>query len=124
MILVDTSIWIDHLRNGNPGLSDRLLVGNVLCHPLIVAELALGTLKSRTDVLALLDNLPQSPRATETELRVLIEERRLYGRGIGVVDLNLVASCLLSPGTFLWTADRRLNDVAKDTGIPLVGAAH
>ena len=124
MILVDTSVWVDHLRNDNRQLSDRLIAGLVLCHPLIVAELALGTLKSRHELLTLLDDLPGAPRASDSEVRTLIEDRRLMGRGIGVDDLHLVASCLLSPGTSLWTTDRRLNTVAKDVQIPVVQASN
>lgn len=124
MILVDTSVWVDHFRNGNRHLAERLIAGAVLCHPLIVAELALGTLKSRGELLTLLDDLPGAPRASDAEVRTLIEDRRLMGRGIGVVDLHLVASCLLSPGTSLWTNDRRLNTVAKDVQIPLCHASN
>lgn len=123
MILVDTSVWVDHFRNDNRQLADRLLAGAVLCHPMIVAELALGTLKSRGALLTLLDDLPAAPRASDSEVRTLIEDRRLMGRGIGVVDLHLVASCLLSPGTSLWSSDKRLNTVAIDVQIPLAHAS-
>ena len=119
MILVDTSVWVDHLRNGNSMLVAQLRSGSVLCHPMVVAELALGTLKSRRKVLSLLDDLPKAIEATGQEIRILVEDRKLYGRGIGVVDLHLVASCLLAPGTFLWTGDRRLNAVAVEVGIPV-----
>ena len=117
MILVDTSVWVGHLRTGNSMLVEHLLSGNVLCHPLIIAELALGTLKSRGQILSLLDDLPKAPDVTVEEIRVLIENRKLYGRGIGVVDLHLVAFCLLAPGTSLWTGDRRLQAVAVEVGV-------
>ena len=124
MILVDTSVWVDHLRTGNSMLVDNLRSGNVLCHALIIAELALGTLKSRSQVLSLLDDLPKAPDVTVEEIRVLIENRKLYGRGIGVVDLHLLASCLLAPGTSLWTGDRRLHAVAVEVGVPVAEASN
>ena len=124
MILVDTSVWVDHLRTGNSILVEYLRSENVLCHPLIIAELALGTLKSRGQILSLLDDLPKAPDVTNEEIRVLIEYRQLYGRGIGVVDLHLVASCLLAPGTSLWTGDRRLHTVAVEVGIPVEEASN
>ena len=124
MILVDTSVWVDHLRTGNSMLVEHLRLGNVLCHPLIIAELALGTLKSRDQILSLLDDLPKAPDVTNEEIRALIEYRKLYGRGIGVVDLHLVASCLLAPRTSLWTGDRRLNAVAVELGVPVEQASN
>ena len=120
MILVDTSVWVDHLRHGNSILIQQLQSGTVLCHPLIVAELSLGTLKSRDDVLSLLGDLPTGVTATNSEVRHLIQERQLYGRGVGVVDVHLVACCLMTSGTSLWTGDKRLNAVAADLKIPLV----
>lgn len=123
MILVDTSVWVEHLRSGNSMLVKHLRSGNVHCHPLIITELALGTLKSRSQVLSLLDDLPKAPSVKNEEIRGLIEYRKLYGRGIGVVDLHLIASCLLAPGTSLWTGDRRLNAVAVDVGVPVEQAA-
>lgn len=120
MILVDTSVWVDHLRHGNSLLVEQLHSGSVLCHPLIVAELSLGTLKSRVDVLSLLADLPTGVTATNAEVQHLIEERKLYGRGVGVVDVHLAACCLMTSGTSLWTGDKRLNAVAAELGIPLV----
>lgn len=105
-------------------LAEHLRSGNVLCHPMVIVELALGTLKSRGQVLSLLDDLPKAPDVTHEESRVLIEDRKLYGRGIGVVDLHLVASCLLAPGTSLWTGDRRLNAVAVEAGVPVEQASN
>lgn len=117
MILADTSIWIDHLKHGDADLSARLFAGIIVCHPLVVAEIALGSLKDRSEVLDLLDRLPGLPVADLEEIRVLIETRRLYSRGIGYVDASLIASCLLEPGTTLWTRDRRLDAVAGEIGI-------
>ena len=124
MILVDTSIWVDHLRTGNSVLVEQLRSGYVLCHPFIITELALGSLKSRDEIISLLNDLPKAPEATVEEVRILIEDRKLYGRGIGAVDLHLVASCLLTPGTPLWTSDKRLNAVAVELGVPIQQASN
>ena len=117
MILADTSIWIDHLRKGDERLRDLLLAGRILCHPLIVAEIALGSLKARDEVLGLLDNLPMLVEAQIAETRFMIEDRRLFSRGIGLVDAALVAACLIAPGSRLWTRDQRLAAVASEVGI-------
>ena len=117
MTLADTSVWIDHLRSGVRELSDRLGHGQIAIHPLIVAELALGNLRDRDRTLALLDLLPQVKIAHLDEVRVLIESRRLYGLGIGVIDAHLIASVLISPSTLLWTRDKQLRNVAEDLGI-------
>lgn len=120
MILADTSIWIDHLRDGNADLAALLSAGGIACHPLIVAEIALGSIKARSEVLRLLDQLPTLPVAELDEIRSLIEIRSLFSRGIGYVDVSLIASCLLVPGTMLWTTDRRLNAIAGDLEIAIV----
>lgn len=117
MILADTSIWIDHLRADDAELAGRLFAGAIVCHPFVVAEIALGSLKDRDEVLGLLDRLPGVPVADVSEVRTLIEVRRLFSRGIGYVDVSLIASCLLEPGTTLWTRDRRLAGVADEIGI-------
>ena len=106
MILADTSIWIDHLRSGNKDLSKQLGRGNVAIHPFIIAELALGSLRERTKTLALLDLLPLVRVAQQSEVRLLIETRRLYNLGIGLIDGHLIASALLSSPTLLWTKDK------------------
>ena len=121
MILADTSIWIDHLRDGDAALRDRLTAGGIVCHPFVAAEIALGSLKDRHDVLGLLDRLPALPMADAQEVRTLIEARRLFSRGIGFVDASLIAACLLAPGTTLWTRDRRLAAVADDVGLAAPG---
>lgn len=114
MILVDTSVWVDHLRVGDPILASLLDADRILGHPWVVAEIALGSLKSRATVLDLLDGLPQAPAASIEELRHVIEERALFSRGIGLVDVGLLASCLLIPGSRLWTRDKRLAAVADE----------
>ncbi|MFT3972647.1 MAG: PIN domain-containing protein [Amaricoccus sp.] len=117
MILADTSVWVDHLRHGDARLAALLTAGRIVCQPLVSAEIALGSLRDRAGVLGLLDRLPRLPLARMDEIRLLIDRRRLFGRGIGVVDTSLLASCLLAPGTDLWTRDRRLASVAAELGV-------
>lgn len=117
MILADTSIWIDHLRSGNKELRKLLNQGQVVIHPFIIAELALGSLKQRVQTLALLDLLPQVRVAQLSEVRLMIEARRLYSLGIGLTDAHLIASVFLNPSTLLWTRDKRLRKAAEGLGI-------
>ena len=117
MILADTSVWAQHLRGGDRLLAERLEAGHIVGHALVVAEIALGSLRDRTGILGLLDDLASLPVADADEVRVLIERRRLFGRGIGFVDASLVASCLLVPGTRIWTRDRKLDAVAREAGV-------
>lgn len=117
MILADASIWVEHLRHGDACLGALLDAGRIACHPFVVAEIALGTLGARAEVLGLLDGLAMLPVAELREVRLLVEAQRLFGRGIGLVDATLLASCLLVPGTQLWTGDRRLGAVAADLGL-------
>ncbi len=117
MILADTSIWIDHLRSGNKELRMHLDQGQIVIHPFIIAELALGSLKERAKTLTLLDLLPQVRVAQLSELRVMIEARHLYSLGIGLTDAHLIASVSIDPPTLLWTSDQRLRKVAEALGI-------
>ncbi|MFN3546515.1 MAG: type II toxin-antitoxin system VapC family toxin [Mesorhizobium sp.] len=117
MILVDTAIWVDHIRHKMPRLIRVLDDGQGLCHPFVIGEIALGSLRDRQFVLESLSSLPQAPVADHGELMFLLEERRLYSLGIGYVDLHLIASCQLLPGTLLWTRDRRLVAAARQLGI-------
>lgn len=117
MILADTSVWIDHFRSGNRRLRQELARGQIAMHPFVAGELSLGLLKDRTQTLALLDLLPQVRVARLEEVRALIEARRLYGQGIGLVDAHLIASVFLSPSTQLWTRDKQLRKVAESLGI-------
>ena len=112
MILVDTSVWIDHLRKGNPQLKSLLYENKVLVHPFIVGELACGSLRNRAEILRLLRALPEALLAQHHEVLSLIENERLYGRGIGWVDAHLLASALLSNSRF-WAIDNRLSRVAS-----------
>lgn len=117
MILADTSVWIDHFRSGNKELLRHLNQGQIVIHPSVTAELALGSLKDRTKTLALLDLLPHVRVAQLHEIRTLTEARRLYGLGIGLTDAHLIASVLINPPTLLWTKDKPLRKVAESLGI-------
>ena len=117
MILADTSIWIDHFRSGNRELRKHLDQGQIVIHPFIVAELALGSLKHRTKTLALLDLLPQARAAQLSEVRRMIEDRGLYNVGIGLTDAHLIASVLIDSPTLLWTRDKPLRKTAEALGI-------
>ena len=97
-LLVDTSVWVDHLRKDDTLLAEALAEHRVAMHPHILGEIALGSLKNRRTLLSLLENLPQVPTATDREVQTLIERRRLFGRGIGYVDAHLLASASLAPG--------------------------
>ena len=114
MILVDTSVWVDHLRDGTPALAAALEQGSVLTHPFVLGELACGKLKNRGEVLQLLGELPAAPMATDPEALDFIERRALMGRGIGYVDVHLLASVALAGTAQLWTQDKRLAAVAAD----------
>ena len=120
MILVDTSIWIDHLRTGDDELIGLLNDNDVLAHPWIAGELALGYLSRRTEVLALIQNLPQATVATHDEVLALIDRHQLFGIGIGYVDAHLLAATMLTPGARLWTRDKRLTSTAAGLGISQV----
>ena len=112
MILVDTSVWVDHLRSNEPALAEALESGLVLAHPFLVGELACGNLRNRAAVMVLLRSLPAAPVATDAEALAFIEGRSLMGRGIGYIDVHLLASAALSHDTLLWTRDRRLAEIA------------
>ena len=117
MILADTSIWIDHFRLGDTDLQKALNLGQILIHPWVIAELALGSLRDRTRTLAMLDLLPQAKVAQISELRHMIEARRLYSLGMGLTDAHLIASVLLNPPMLLWTRDKQLRKIAAALGI-------
>ena len=114
MILVDTSVWIAHLRKGAPALVAALEQGNILMHPFVLGELACGNLKSRREVLRLLGDLPGAPQATNPEVMDFIEQRALMGRGVGYIEVHLLASVALAGTARLWTLDKRLAAVAAD----------
>lgn len=117
MILVDTSVWIDHLRHPEVKLKDLLRIDAVVTHPLVRLELALGSIANREKVLNDLSLLVQAPVAEMEQLFTLVEVRRLYQRGIGLTDLHLVAAALFDTSLTIWTRDRRLGDIADELGI-------
>ena len=123
MTLVDTSVWIDHLRQGDDELVAALLVGQVLIHPWVVGELACGNLHDRKQVLDLLQSLPLSPVAVQNEVLFFIDQHALMGRGIGYVDVHLLASARLAKAR-LWTRDKRLATVANELGIAYMETRH
>ena len=117
MILADTSVWVDHLRSGDARLAVELNRSAILMHPFISGELALGSLPQRSKVLREIDSLPVARVARVEEVRLLIERRSLFSRGIGYIDAHLLAAVLLTPHTLLWTRDKRLRTVAELLGI-------
>lgn len=112
MVLVDTSVWVRHLRKGDPGLATSLNNGEVLCHPFIVGEIACGTLKNRSAILSLLQALPSVIQAGHEEVMEFIENYRLMGKGLGYIDIHLLASARLTKVS-LWTLDHALNEVSS-----------
>ena len=112
MILVDTSVWIDHLRNNEPFLVQLLNQNQVLSHPFVRGELALGNLQQRKTVLSCLDSLPQASTVLPNEINFFIERNSLFGLGIGLIDAHLLASVRLAANALLWTRDKRLLAVA------------
>jgi predicted nucleic acid-binding protein len=112
LILVDTSVWIDHLHKEIPRLVEALENQEVLSHPFVIGELACGEMKMRREILGLLSNLPISVAATDEEALALIERHRLMGKGIGYTDVHLLAAVMLTGGALLWTRDKRLAAIA------------
>jgi predicted nucleic acid-binding protein len=113
VILVDTSVWVDHLRKGDRTLVSLLEKGSVLTHPFVIGEIALGNLRQRRIVLDGLRHLPRATIASDQEVFLFIEQNRLFGAGIGYLDAHLLAAVRLTPGANLWTRDRRLHAVAE-----------
>ena len=116
MILVDTSVWVDHLRHGDAAMQQALDAGVVIAHPFVIGEIALGQLPRRAQTLDMLGLLPLAPVATANELMAFIERHRLFARGIGYVDVHILASAALADDTRLWTRDRRLAEAATALG--------
>lgn len=115
-MLVDTSVWIDHFRRSRPVLVAALDRGDAECHDFILGELACGTLPGRDEVLTLMQTLPRIAPVSHEEAMALVGERRLWGRGLGWIDVGLLAAALVA-GVRLWTLDRRLREAAHDLGI-------
>ncbi len=119
MTLVDTSIWVDHLHAANSQLVVLLETGQVLAHPFVTGELALGRLKRRTEILTALADLPQARVATDQEVLEFIELHALAGAGVGYVDVHLLAAARLTENTTLWTRDKRLRATAARLGLAM-----
>jgi predicted nucleic acid-binding protein len=117
LILVDTSVWVDHLRKDNAPLVKLLDAGRVLTHPYVIGEIALGQMRQRKAILAALSDLPRAQVATEEEAMSFIDRHALYGRGVGYIDVHLLAAVRLTAGAALWTTDRRLHAVADTLGL-------
>jgi len=121
MILADTCVWIDHLRTGEPALAALLEQAEVCCHPMIVAELALGNMRDRGAVLGLLGNLPGVRLPGHGEVVRLVESAVLYGKGLSAVDAHLLAAARISDDVRLWTRDQRLRAEAERLNVAAVG---
>jgi len=116
MVLVDTSVWVHHLRRGEPNLERLLNDGEVMCHPFVIGELACGSMRNRAEILSLLRTLPLATEATHEEVLQFIERNHLMGKGLGYIDVHLCASAILA-GAPMWTYDRRLNETNEGLGI-------
>jgi len=117
VILVDTSVWVDHLRSGDDDLARLLDKSAVLVHPWVIGELALGNLKHRGAIIDLLHGLPQATLASDDEVMGLIEQEGLAGAGIGYVDAQVLAATRLTADATLWTRDKRLSEVTARLGL-------
>jgi predicted nucleic acid-binding protein len=117
VILVDTSIWVDHTHKPDRELENLLRMGQVMVHPFVMGEVALGSFPGRTGLLDHLSGLRRARTATDEEVLQLIEDWQLWGTGIGYMDVHLLASVLLTPTTRLWTRDKRLKAVAEQLSL-------
>jgi predicted nucleic acid-binding protein len=117
VILVDTSVWVDHLHSSDPRLIWLLETSQVLAHPMVVGELSLGGIRERRRVIDSVNGLPQSEVALHDEVMILVEQRLLFGKGLSLVDAHLLASVILTHGARLWTADKRLREAATELSV-------
>ncbi len=124
LVLVDTSVWVEHFRNPNQTLIELLLHDQVKIHPFIIGELACGTPPDRRNTLALLENLAHVRQASISEAMVFIERERLYGQGCGLVDLLLLSSALMTEQTLIWTLDKRFGALAIRFNLMFMPVAH
>ncbi len=116
MVLVDTSVWVTYLRSGTVGLEALLNDGHVVCHPFIIGELACGNIRNRAEILSLLKELPMTLHAEHEEVMRFIDNYRLMGKGLGYIDIHLLASAILTKIS-LWTLDKRLQEVSLKLGL-------
>ena len=117
MILADTSVWVDHFRRESKPLTHFLNLNRVLIHPLVIGELACGNLKNRQQILSLLKSLNSAPTVDHEEALYFLEKNKLMGKGVGFIDIQLLASTALDSGIKLWSYDKRLNAIASDLGL-------
>lgn len=117
MILVDSSVWVDHLRRDEPGMRRLLGAGQVLSHPFVVGELAMGSFKRRDLLLKELMDLPSAKVAQDDEVLQFVNRYALFGSGVGYIDAHLLAAVRLMPGTSVWTRDKRLFETASNLGL-------
>lgn len=120
MLLVDTSVWSDHLRRHDPAMASRLAAGEVLAHPFVIGEIACGSFPRRSETLSLLHSLPSAPLLAQAELLGFIERHALAGKGVGFVDIHLLASAMVANAR-LWTRDRRLAQAAAGLDVAVGG---
>ena len=120
MVLVDTSVWVDHLRSSEPEIAFLVDRRQIVIHPMVIGELACGNLSNRNEVLRYLARLPRMPVATDEEVLFFIEHHRLMGSGIGYVDAHLLVASVLHSTTRLWTRDRRLMSITDELDIRFV----
>lgn len=116
MVLVDTSVWVEHFRHGTIGLDSLLNDGDVACHPFVIGELACGNLKNRAEILSLLQELPMATQADNEEVMEFIERHKLMGKGLGYIDMHLLVSAMLT-SVPLWTLDKRLHEISRKLGL-------
>ena len=116
MVLVDTSVWVEHLRSGNTGLENLLNSGSVVCHLFIVGELACGNLSNRVEILSLLQALPLANHAEHEEVMHFIDNYSLMGKGLGYIDMHLLVSAILTKVP-IWTLDKKLREVSSKLGL-------
>jgi predicted nucleic acid-binding protein len=117
MILIDTSVWIDHLRKADNLVSSLLAQGEILSHPMVIGEIAVGSFRNREEILSQLNGLQIVRSATHDEALQFISYHKLFGTGIGYIDVHLLASVRLTPAVKLWTRDKRLDCVAEALGL-------
>lgn len=117
MILADTSVWIDHLRAPDARLQHFLEKGDMLLHPFVIGEIALGSMPRYAFVMRRLELMPQSAKATDDKVLYFIRQHKLHGTGIGYVDAHLLAAAMLTPEGLLWTRDKRLHRIAMAVGV-------
>ena len=124
MVLIDTSVWVDHLRRGDQTVEQVLESGRALVHPFVIGEIACGTPRARAEILGLLGSLPRAPMASDEEVLYFIERQALMGRGLGYIDMHLLAAVVIDGASRLWTRDKRLRLVAVELGLAHAEAPH